>query len=47
LSIIKKKAKAKPQPPVWRSDAPHAVGHPSTADLERLKAAVARVVAEK
>ncbi|MBU0993206.1 MAG: flavodoxin family protein [Proteobacteria bacterium] len=34
---ILEKAKGKPQPPAWLKDAPQAVGHPDTADMNALK----------
>jgi flavodoxin len=37
-------AGAKPQPPVWLDDAPNAVGHPDSADLENLRSALKAIL---
>lgn len=37
---VLEKVKAKPQPPVWLDDAAEAVGHPESADLDNLLAAL-------
>ena len=40
---IIEKASKKPEPPVWLSDAPDAVGHPDRADLEALNYQIAEL----
>lgn len=37
---VLEKVKAKPQPPEWLDDATDAVGHPDSADLDRLRASL-------
>ncbi len=37
-------AESKPQRPPWLDDAPDAVGHPNTEDLEKLKAVIAEKI---
>ena len=41
------KAKSKPDPPVWLSDAPNAVGHPDEADIEALKHQITGLLSRK
>lgn len=38
---VLEKVKAKPEPPPWLSDAPHAEGHPDEQDMEDLRRALA------
>ncbi len=42
---VLEKVKAKPQPPVWLSDADDAVGHPDENDINALKNALQKAIA--
>jgi len=45
-SKILERASKKPEPPVWRNDAPDADGHPNKADIEALNYQIAELISE-
>jgi flavodoxin len=42
---ILEKASKKPEPPMWLADAPDAIGHPNSADIEALNYQLAELLA--
>ena len=40
------KSSKKPEPPMWLADAPDAVGHPNSADIEALNYQLAELISK-